>query len=364
MAKSNYYYDIADDLNDYPDCWAYIVIGGRNTGKTYGALWNTVKEKKIFTFLKRTKEDVELLCSGYGTIGTKKSTFGIDLSPFKSINRDKHTNIHSYMVNSKAGIGGFWECNDDGEPEGLPQGYIIPLSCVQKVKGFDLSDCSYLIFDEFIPQPWERVSRKEGEQVMDVYKTIARDREHRGLAPLKLIALANATSISNPLMNILEITDIVAEMQSKNIPYLYIEERGIFIRVLNDNKDFQDKEKQSIVYKAMGDTAWGRMAFENEFAYNDFTKVGRLNLKGYSPRTAFSYKHKTYYIYTKDGIYYITSSQAKVSKIYDLAVESDQKLFYVEWIIDLKNRCIDGKMLFEKYSLYDIVMNYKKYFQI
>ena len=359
-----YYYNITDDLKDYPDCWCYIIVGGRNTGKTYSALWHTVKENESFTFLKRTKEDVELLCSGNGTIGTNKKSYGIDMSPFKSINRDKHTNIHAFTVNAKAGIGGFWETNSEGEPEGLPKGYIIPLSCVQKVKGFDLSDCSYLIFDEFIPQPWERVSRKEGEQVMDVYKTISRDREHRELPPLKLIALANATSISNPLMNILEITDIVAEMNTKKIPYTYIEERGIFIRVLNDNKEFQEKEKQSIVYKAMGNTAWGRMAFENEFAYNDFTKVGHINMKGFSPKTAFTYKHKNYYIYGKDGTYYITSSKAKVAKIYDLNVESEQKAFYLDWVIDLRNRCIEGKMLFEKYTIYDIVMNYKKIFQI
>ena len=35
MKKSKkYYYDIEDDLREYPDAWCYIVVGGRNTGKT------------------------------------------------------------------------------------------------------------------------------------------------------------------------------------------------------------------------------------------------------------------------------------------------------------------------------------------
>ena len=35
MAKK-YYYNIFDDIKAYPDAWAYMIIGGRSTGKTYG----------------------------------------------------------------------------------------------------------------------------------------------------------------------------------------------------------------------------------------------------------------------------------------------------------------------------------------
>ena len=35
---SNMYYNIRDDVNAYPDAWCYIIVGGRNTGKTYGCL--------------------------------------------------------------------------------------------------------------------------------------------------------------------------------------------------------------------------------------------------------------------------------------------------------------------------------------
>lgn len=204
---SSYYYNIDDDISKFPDAWCIIAIGGRNTGKTYSSLKSCVINKTKFVFLKRTMEDVDLLCSGSGAIGQKANDFGIDLSPFKSINRDMVTDIHAHSI--KKGLGGFWN-HLNGEIDGTPIGYLLALNAVSKYKGFDLSDCDWLIFDEFVPQPWDRINRKEGEQLLDLYKTVSRDREHRGKNPLKLLCLANATSISNPVMNILEVTDIVS----------------------------------------------------------------------------------------------------------------------------------------------------------
>ena len=57
------YYDISEDFKLYPDLWCYVVIGGRTTGKTYSALKYCLKKKIKFVFLKRTIEDVKLLCN-------------------------------------------------------------------------------------------------------------------------------------------------------------------------------------------------------------------------------------------------------------------------------------------------------------
>ena len=55
----------------------------------------------------------------------------------------------------------------------------------QKIsKGFDLSECDYLIFDEFIPKRHERLNRNEGDQLMDIYMTVSRDRVQRGRGEL------------------------------------------------------------------------------------------------------------------------------------------------------------------------------------
>ena len=114
----------------------------------------------------------------------------------------------------------------------------------------------------------------------------------------------------------------------------------------------------------MGNTSWGRMAFENQFAYNDFSAIGRTSLKGYKPVCSLSYKNDNFYIYMKDGFYYMCKSRHNSDKIYNLNRENDQKLFFYEYVADLKEECINGKMLFETYTMYDLIVNYRKYFNI
>ena len=233
-----------------------------------------------------------------------------------------------------------------------------------KVKGFDLSDCDWIIFDEFIPQPWDRINRREGEQLMDLYKTVSRDREHRGRDALKLICLANATKISNPVCNILEITDKLVDMQVNNSSFYKDPDRGIFVHQIKDNAAFMEEERKSQIYKAMAGTDWGRMALNNDFAYDDFTAVKKSNLKGYIPLLGVKFKSKTYYIYSKEGQYYMCLAPARVNRIYNLKIENDQKAFYIDWVIDLQDASIENRLLFEQYIMYDLIMNYRTFFKL
>lgn len=350
------YYNIEDDLRDYPAAWAYIITGGRATGKTYGALYYAMHNKIKFVFAKRTIDDVKLLC-GTGRL----SEFEIDLSPFKPINRDYCTNIRARIISDK-GIGGFWHFSD-GEPQGDPIGYILALSAVQKFKGFDLSECDLLIMDEYQPQPWERVNKKEGEQILDLYKTIARDRELRGRDPLKIIALANAVSISNPLHNILEITDTMADMQASGQDVYY--DRGIFVRLLKTPDDIHTADVQTLIYKAMHNTKWGQMAYDNVYAYDDLSSIGKVSLKGYICDCRIIYKTSEWFLYRKQGRWYLSASRSdKYRKSYDLNKENDQKLFNVDKRIDLYDRTAQGKVVYENYTMYDVIMNYSKHFRL
>lgn len=361
-----YYYNVAEDVEAHPDAWCIVTVGGRNTGKTYGALKDCYEKNRRFVFGKRTMDDVDLLCSGSGSVGNKKNKFGLDVSPYKSINRDMGINVKAFSISR--GLGGFWECEPDekGEmsPGPSPLGYLIALAAVAKYAGFDMSDAEWLIMDEFMPRAWERVNRKEGDQLMDLYKTISRDREHRGLDPLKLLLLANAVNISTPITNTINIVDDMAEMIARHEDTRYIEDRGIFIRILKPNEEFEKKEKSTKLYKAMGNTQWGRMAFDNEFAYNDFSNVKKGQLKGFKPVCSICYKNKFYYIWMKDGLYYMNTSRHNSADVYDLSLENDQKRFYLNHAIDLRNECINGNMKFESYTMYDLIVNYHQFFKL
>lgn len=225
MGNKKYYYDIKEDLKKYPDAWCYIIIGGNSTGKTYSTLWHEYTENRPFAFVKRTNDDVDILCAS-----NKK----VDLSPFKKINRDKGIDVGCQKVTK--GVGAFYN-RKDGEIDGAPIGYAMSLNAVGSVKGFDVSEIKDIVFDEFIPQPWERVDRKEGDKTLVLYRTISRDREHRGDEPLRLICLANATRIFNPLLEVLELVDVVTNMKINGDIYWY--DRGIMIHLLDDMDDFK-----------------------------------------------------------------------------------------------------------------------------
>lgn len=360
MTKNKTYYYIGDDIEEYPEAWCYVIIGGRNTGKTYGALDYHLKIKEPHVFVKRHNNDIDILTAG-NKLGQAAADYEIDLSPYKSINRDKGTHIKAFKIDD--GLGAFYN-SEEGKAIGYPVGYLVSLTAIHKYKGFDLSECVSIIDDEFIPQKWEKVNRSEGDQIMELYKTVARDRELKGKPELKLILLANAVNIFNYTCEVLEIVDIIADMSASGRETLYLDDRRIFIRILKTSEVMMNKEKESGIYKAMHNTAWGRMAFDNEFAYNDFSNIKKLSLKGYQPMIELLYKEKHYFIYSNDNGYYMCSSRAKCDQFYDLNKEMDQRRFYYDHIIDFTNRCIEGLMKFEKYSMYDLIVNYKQRFVI
>lgn len=367
--KENYYYDIKKDIEEYPDAVFIFVIGGRNTGKTYSSLSYCLDNTKGFTFCKRTNDDVELLCSDLKSIknGDEEVKINVDLSPFKSINRDRHINIKAFSVPKAKGVGVFCACDDNNIPfTGDPISYALSLNAVKKIKGFDLSDMSDVqIFDEFIPMLGEVVRRTEGESLLDLYKTIIRDREHRGLPPMKLICLANAITISNPVFATFEIVDDVAEMVIKCEHTLYIPDRRILIRILENNPAFDEVEHNSALYKAMGSTAWGAVAFGNEFAYDDFTNVKKKSLKHYSCICRVDYKRKDYYIYRNDeGRYYMTRTRNTHYKMcYNLDSISERRRFFQDCWCQLNMAIIERSIDFETFGMFDMIFNYREMFK-
>lgn len=359
------YFDVKKRIEDNPDCFIFIIIGGRGTGKTYSALNMMLEEKKKFVFIKRTIDDVNLLCAGNGKLGSKKNQYSADLSPFKPLNRDKHTNIQAFLI--EKGLGAFYECDSENQPVGEPIGYVWALSAVIKFKGFDVSECDYMIFDEFIPQIGERVSSVEGERLLDLYITIARDREMRGRPTLKLICLANATRASNPTLDVLELVDRVVEMQMQDESIYKDLDKGIYLERLKAAESFLEVAEKMQIYKAMAGTKWADMALNNNFAFDDFSQVQKSNLKYMICRCSFSIKKQTYYIYSKeDGSFYVTRSASNLKglKHYNLDKKGHAAAFYYDFVIDIKDALMRDKVTFDSYVSYERIINFKKYYDI
>ena len=349
------YYDIRTDIEAYPDAWCYLIWSKRGPGKTYSTLRKMIEDKKKFVFLKRTKDDVKMLCAG------GKRGVNFDMSPFVPLNRDFGWDIKPMKI--EKGIAGFYHSNEEGEPTGSPVGYCVALSAAADIKGFDLSECDYLIFDEFIPKAYEIVKRNEGDALLDIYMTISRDRIKRGRGELKLICLANATSINNPTFNILDVTDAAADMDIYDQEFLYQKERKILLHNIHMD-DVEESEEKSGIEVAMTGTAWHEMSFSGHFAYDDFSAVKHQRMKGYKPIVSYIYKKKQVFIYQKDGYFYSTYAKNNKCPVFNLARENEQKRFFNEYIWDLREACIEDKMQFTHYTMYDLIINYKKIFKI
>lgn len=354
------YYHFRKDLEDYPDAVIYVVWSFRGPGKTYSALRYCIEEDIKFIYLKRTVDDIELICAKSNGVAVD-----VDASPFVPLNRDFGWNIKPYSI--KKGIAAFYHANEDMCCVGEPVGRIFSLSKTKSVKGMDASESDMIILDEFIPQVHERRVKAEGSALMDLVLTVSRDRIARGRPPIKLVLFANSENIACPITSELEIMDYMAEMNNNGQSIMYIPDRRILLHHIlpEEAPKVSEGQMKDGFYEAMQGTQWAKKAYEGLFVNNDFSNVQKLSLKKMVPHIQLHYKNKDYYIYTKDsGMHYMTFSKGACTIKYDLNLENDQKLFYVNDLIDLQIDCAEGLFKFEKYSMYDLIMNYKKYFTV
>ena len=59
----------------------------------------------------------------------------------------------------------------------------------------------------------------------------------------------------------------------------------------------------------------------------------------------------------------MTTAKNKMPYEYNLDKEMDQRRFYYDHCIDLLNSSILGRMYFDTYTMYDLIINYKKRFK-
>lgn len=350
------YYHLSKDMADYPEAVIYIIWSRRGPGKTYSAL-RYPYHKFVTLYMKRTNEDVRTICEYSGGID-------LDPSPWKPLNRDFGTNVKPKLL--KDGFGAFYDADADGNPTGKMVNYIASLNAMKKVKGMDLSEAEWMIMDEFIPLAGEVVKKSEGTMLLDFYETVSRDRLKRGRPPLKLILLANAEEISTHITNALEVVDTMAMMQWKGINKYYDEARKIFFHHIS-MEDFPMSEAElSGMATVMAGTAWAAKAYGGEFANNDFSAIEERSLKGMRCLYHLHYRKRSdAYIYIgRKGDFYMSHVKGSYIKSYDLDRENQQKKFFREHLLDLRNACINDRFKFERYSYYDLIINYTKFYDL
>lgn len=311
-------------------------VGGRGTGKTYGILKHVLETGEKFIYMRRTQAQSDLI---------NKPEF----SPFKSIERDLDIKIVSVPVSKYNAAFYYGEEHEDKlVPTGAPIGYTMALSTVSNLRGFDMSDCTLLIYDEFIPEKHERPLKNEAAALWNAYETINRNRELIGDKPLKVIALANANDIHNPIFTDLEIVDKVHSMEQRGQVVSINEGRGYAV-VLLSGSPISEKKRGTALYRLTQGSDFERMALDNSYN-NAFEKNNAINLIEYIP--VFTIEGITVYKHKSAARYYCTRHKSGG------AVDITRRVYrqrYARVIADCDAR---GLIDYDSLAVRDLILSY------
>lgn len=277
------------DKCDKADMPFNIIIGGRGTGKTFTCLNNAylnVTDNSHFALMRRTEVEIS-------SIADEK------YNPYKKINSLKGYNVQARYI-QKNSVGEFYETDTNGEDRFL--GYATALSTFGKLRGADLSDVTELVFDEFIKTKSAHVIKDEADLFFNAYETINRNRELEGQPPLKAYLLSNATTLNSPILEELNLINVIERMKMKGQVAFTDKDRGIHIELL-DKIQVSKEKANTALYRLTKGTAYSDHALNNEFAYDSFENIAKVNLTEYIAwihlDSLYIYRHKSrleYYV--------------------------------------------------------------------
>ena len=273
-----------------------FIIGGRGTGKTYGALKYAYENDIRFMLMRRTQAQCDLI---------NKPEF----NPYKVIATDLNRNIRVRSISKYNSL--IYEYLGE-DLEDRTMGYTCALSTISNMRGYDASDVSLLLYDEFVPEKHERALKNEGSAFLNAYETINRNRELQGKDPLQVLCLANAFNIANAIFLELGLVGICERMQLKDQELYINRERGILIVLLNKSSISRQKADTALYRVAGG--AYADMALANDFAYNSTDDIKSRSLKEFRLLCTVGeisiYKHKS------DRKYYVSEHRTGTAPEY------------------------------------------------
>ena len=277
-----------------------IIIGGRGIGKTYSTLKKLVDLNEPFLYLRNTDVQLKECCGDFG-------------NPFKTLNRDFGLDIH---IRQEKTHGVIYSKIDDSTEEII--GYAAALSTFENLRGVDLSDIKYCVFDEFIEK--RKLSFDQYDAYYKFYETVNRNRELFGEEPFKVILLSNSQSLNNP---ILAGFNYVAPIEGMLISGQKKHKMKDTLILLPDSKISELKKNTGIHTIAKGSKVYNE-AIKNEFANDSRYGICKRNLREYTGLVMvddlYIYKHKSM------NRYYVCTSQC--TNLPEFKSEENKILFY------------------------------------
>ena len=296
-----------------------FIVGGRGTGKTYGALKYVVENDIEFILLRRTQAQIDI-------IGRQ------EFSPFKALEKDLKIEVICKSISKYTS--GFYI-------EDKLIGIACALSTFSNLRGFS-SGARLLIFDEFIPERHERPIKEEGGAFLNVIETVNRNRELSGASPIQVLCLANANDIGNSIFMELDLIKHAEKLKQSKRLYYSNNDRGLLLVNLEDSPISKAKEETAL-YKLVKDSQFRKMSLKNDFIDDSIAIIKSLSLKDYIPLVSISdctfYKHKA------EKRFYMSEHFSGSPEVYSTAsadIEQFRKKYYY-----LYGAYLNRKIIFE-----------------
>lgn len=305
-----------------------VVLNGRGTGKTFGALSYAVKSGQKFLLLRRTQTQADLMRSD-------------ELNPFKAINRELHTSIFIKPINKY--VSGVY--NEETE-EPVLIGYILALSTFSSLRSFDLSDVTLSIYDEFIPEPHDKPfkNNSEGQALLNFYESVNRNRELSGQEPLKLVLLSNTNTMYSPILEALGVLPTIERMKRRSQEFSQY--RGLVSVYMPIDSPISAAKKATVLYRIANNGDFKKMSIENEFSTSDTEYIQSRPIKEFIPLvsagTMIVYKHKSF-----DEFYVIENKGGTQ----DYGQSKTEKMRFAKKYGYLYFKYINGKVSFQSFSV-------------
>lgn len=319
-----------------------IAIGGRGTGKTYGALESSIDDGIIFAFMRRTQTQLDIINRP-------------EFNPVKPVCRARGWQITTAPV--ARGLTAYYRYTVEDERQvlhGPPLGYNMALSTVANIRGFDASEIDLLIYDEAIPERGERPLPREFERLTNCYETLNRNRELQGRSPLKLVCLANANAQTAPILEGLGLVDVLDRMQRKGQTLYQDARRGLALVLLRDSPISAGKADTAL-YRLTAGSDYADMALNNTFAYEDRGTIRSMPLAEYRPiATAGSV---TIYAHKRRRELYVSKHRAGSCPTYGTG-DTDRYRFNKAWGGRVSEAIDTDSIIYETYEAQTLLTSY------
>lgn len=331
-----------NEICDRNDINFIVIIGKRQVGKTYGVLKFILDQGNPFVFMRRVKPELEMLSKGVN-------------SPFEKIPEYKDKIIFKKESEYSSGIFKVIETetkNEDGTiekdttEERIAMG--TTLNSIAAMRGFNGDPYTDVIFDEFIPEEHLYKVRNEKNAFLNAQTTINGNRELEGRPCVRMWLLANSNDLNSGVLEAINITKIVERMSLRGEESRMLKERGILILMPDSTKIIEQRKKGGLM-RAIGDdnSQFVRMAYGNEFAFNDYTDVGSAPLIEYNPFITIG--RITIHLHKFNKTLYVTD-RIKNAK-YKLTDSDTDRMKFNRKFADVRVAYMNGRILFQDMAI-------------